>query len=103
MPAHVLPPAGALVLATFLLVASHRYRLPKPWWPVAIGCGLGALLLPSLADHYASSRADLAALVALTVAAFEAVGFASRTRTAQLRPGSLRRLDAELRLLTREQ
>ncbi len=102
MPAHALPPAAALVVATLLLVASHRYRLAMQWWPAAITSGLGALLLPALADHYASSRTDLAALVTLTMAAFEAVGFASRTRTAQLPLGARRRLDAELRLLTRQ-
>ena len=84
MQAHTVLPLIALTSGVLTLIASVRYRLPEPLWGLSAALGLGSALIPSVSQHYASDRWDLAALLVVPAATFAANMFASRTRVAQL-------------------
>jgi hypothetical protein len=93
--------AVALLLSTVFVVASLRKRLPPVCWPVVVAGGTGALLVPAGIAHYAEDRWDLAAMAALSVAAFVSLAHASRTRIAQLPPWWSATVDQEAGRLDR--
>ena len=101
MAGHSLLACAALVFSAVVVGASLRKRLPPVCWPVVIVGGTGALLVPAGIAHYAEDRWDLAAMAALTVAAFVSLAHASRTRIAQLPPWWSATVDQEARLLER--
>lgn len=99
MLAHSSLPLVATATGMLVLVASLRFRLPESTWSLSTAIGLGAIMIPSVAPHYADDRWDLTGLVVVTACTFAANMHASRTRVAQLPLTWRARVDAEARLL----